>query len=56
MTGIFVVQYTHCWVCDQYVGWTYVKASRASEAYKEGKFILETESIKLGSDSLAARL
>lgn len=54
MTGVFVVQYTHCWVCDQYIGWAYVKASRASETYKEGKFILETASIELIDDPLAS--
>ena len=46
-TGQFVVQYTHCMDCDEYVGWTYIKSHQRIETYKVGKFILEAELISL---------
>ncbi|KAJ1942614.1 hypothetical protein EC988_006440, partial [Linderina pennispora] len=40
-TGVHVVQDITCMECEQYVGWTYVKAYSPDQKFKEGKFILE---------------
>lgn len=45
-SGKFTVQYIHCKYCDEYLGWTYVRALSASQIYKEGKFILENSAVR----------
>ena len=42
-TGRHVVRDIICKQCNETVGWKYDKAYEASEKYKEGKFILESE-------------
>ncbi|EHY52476.1 hypothetical protein HRR83_007034 [Exophiala dermatitidis] len=42
-TGRHVVRDIKCKQCDETVGWKYDKAYEASEKYKEGKYILESE-------------
>lgn len=42
-TGRHIVRDIKCKQCDETVGWKYDKAYEASEKYKEGKFILESE-------------
>jgi len=42
-TGRHVVRDISCMQCKATVGWKYDKAFEASEKYKEGKFILESE-------------
>ena len=42
-TGRHIVRDVKCKQCDETVGWKYDKAYESSEAYKVGKFILESE-------------
>lgn len=42
-TGRHIVRDITCKQCNETVGWKYDKAYEASEKYKEGKFILESE-------------
>ncbi|KAI9658882.1 MAG: hypothetical protein M1829_006623 [Trizodia sp. TS-e1964] len=42
-TGRHIVRDIYCRQCGVTVGWRYDKAYEASEKYKEGRFILETE-------------
>lgn len=44
-TGMYLVRDICCIKCESNVGWTYVKAHRDSEKYKEGKFILEINGV-----------
>lgn len=44
-TGRHVVRDIACKQCSETLGWKYDKAFEASEKYKEGKFILESECI-----------
>lgn len=45
VTGAHVVADITCAVCGTKVGWKYVQATEASQKYKEGKFILETQRV-----------
>jgi hypothetical protein len=45
VTGAHVVADISCVVCGTKVGWKYVQATEASQKYKEGKFILETQRV-----------
>lgn len=44
-TGLYLVRDICCIKCDANVGWTYIKAHKDSERYKEGKFILEINGV-----------
>jgi uncharacterized protein CbrC (UPF0167 family) len=46
-TGMYVVKDIACKSCGTNVGWTYVTAEEESEKFKEGKFILETQVLKV---------
>ncbi len=41
LTGLHMVADLHCSVCGSYVGWRYIWAQDASQAYKVGRVILE---------------
>ena len=45
VTGWHTVADISCGVCDRKIGWKYVDAREASQKYKVGKFILETERV-----------
>ncbi|KAJ2162079.1 hypothetical protein GGF46_000954 [Coemansia sp. RSA 552] len=44
-TGVHIVRDIFCMHCNTYVGWTYIKAFKEDQRFKEGKFILERELI-----------
>ncbi|OLL26479.1 Protein yippee-like [Neolecta irregularis DAH-3] len=46
-TGRHIVRDIKCCGCESIVGWKYDRAYEQSEAYKEGKFILEYELLKI---------
>jgi len=46
-TGRHIVRDIKCCACESIVGWKYDRAYEQSEAYKEGKFILEYELLKI---------
>ena len=41
-TGLHTIANIYCIDCEEYVGWTYIKAFESSQQYKEDKFILIT--------------
>ncbi|CAK8577672.1 unnamed protein product [Lathyrus sativus] len=41
ISGMHTVEDIFCCCCGQIVGWKYIIAHEKSEAYKEGKFVLE---------------
>ncbi|KAI7869130.1 Yippee/Mis18 [Spinellus fusiger] len=41
ITGRHIVRNIACAHCDTVLGWTYIKAFKEENKYKEGKFILE---------------
>ncbi|KAK5987474.1 Putative yippee-like protein [Cladobotryum mycophilum] len=45
VTGWHTVADIHCGLCGRKLGWKYVDAKEASQKYKVGKFILETERV-----------
>lgn len=45
-TGLYVVNDIRCSQCSQYLGWFYKKLASYSEAYKEGKFVIERAYIR----------
>ncbi|KFA60301.1 hypothetical protein S40285_10533 [Stachybotrys chlorohalonatus IBT 40285] len=45
VTGWHIVADISCAICSTKIGWKYVDAKEASQKYKVGKFILETERI-----------
>jgi hypothetical protein len=44
-TGPHIIRDISCKKCKEVVGWTYDKAPDQEQKYKEGKFILEAESL-----------
>ncbi|KAM7254775.1 hypothetical protein ACFE04_020016 [Oxalis oulophora] len=44
LTGLHTVQAIFCCCCGQYVGWKYIAAHDENEKFKEGKFVLESNS------------
>lgn len=46
-TGMYVVKDIACKSCNTNVGWMYVLAEEESEKFKEGKYILETQVLKV---------
>ncbi|KAG9053904.1 hypothetical protein FS842_006794 [Serendipita sp. 407] len=46
-TGLHIVRDIFCIKCNDQVGWKYDRAYELSQRYKEGKFILEREMIKI---------
>lgn len=45
ITGIFKTADIHCSICDQVLGWKYLKAYDIKQKFKEGKFIIERAKI-----------
>ncbi|SCU84422.1 LADA_0D01596g1_1 [Lachancea dasiensis] len=45
LTGCYVVCDIKCHMCKNLVGWKYVESERKDQRYKEGKFILELQTI-----------
>lgn len=45
-TGTYLIKSVGCKQCKTRLGWTYKKAYKFSEAYKEGKFVIEKKFIK----------
>lgn len=46
-TGTYLIKNVHCNQCMTALGWMYSKAYDDRESYKEGKFVIEQEYIKL---------
>lgn len=46
VTGDYLVQSVSCKQCKTRLGWTYKKSFKYTEAYKEGKFVIENKFIK----------
>lgn len=47
MTGVYLINKVRCHQCATLLGWTYKKAFSYAETYKEGKFVIEKDFIKL---------
>ena len=47
LTGNYLINKVKCHQCSNQLGWTYKKAFSYSETYKEGKFVIEKDYIKL---------
>lgn len=46
-TGIYVINKVRCQQCSTILGWMYKKSYSGSEAYKEGKYVIERKYIHL---------
>lgn len=46
-TGVYVINKVRCQQCTTTLGWMYKKSYNCSEAYKEGKFVIERKYIHL---------
>lgn len=45
ITGCYVVCDIVCHMCKNLVGWKYLESERKDQRYKEGKYILELQTI-----------
>ena len=52
-TGLYVINKIKCQQCSSPLGWVYKKSHNISEAYKEGKFVIERKYIHLIPNNLA---
>lgn len=52
-TGDYLIKTVFCNQCDIRLGWTYKKSFSFSQAYKEGKFVIEKKFIKFISNNSA---
>lgn len=52
-TGEYLINKVRCHQCMSPLGWNYKKAFSYSEAYKEGKFVIEEKYIKLIPNNLS---
>jgi len=51
LSGAHTIQEISCLVCDQYLGWKFVRAHQETEGWKDGYYLLELEHLKGSNDA-----